>query len=48
MYTCGMRLCQKYALPMVAAAFACVAFVGVRAADEVADQNQDAAAAKEE
>ena len=33
---------------MVAAAFACVAFVGVRAADEAADQNQDTAAAKEE
>ena len=33
---------------MVAAAFACVAFVGVRAADEAADQDQDAAAAKEE
>lgn len=33
---------------MVAVAFACVAFVGVRAADEAADQDQDAAAAKEE
>ena len=42
-----MRLCQKYALPRVAAtAFACVAFVGARAADEAADP--DAAAAKEE
>ena len=42
-----MRLCQKYAFPtFAAAAFACVAFVGVRAADDAAEP--DAAAAKEE
>ncbi|MBR1587316.1 MAG: hypothetical protein IJ658_03225, partial [Kiritimatiellae bacterium] len=42
-----MRLCQKYTLSTVAVAtFACVAFVGVRAADEAAEP--DTAAAKEE
>lgn len=42
-----MRICQKYAVSMFAcAAFACAAFVGLRAADEVAEQ--DSAAAKEE